>query len=351
MQRVGGLAGLAGVLLLLGSCGGGQGVDAVQAQHSAAPLRAGVTLDAAGLFKWAPTHYGQFFAGGYAVRNFGPYTYRHYPLTNNDLAVANGIVYYRLGGDSAPIVAAGTLASFECQVYPTNCPVTTSPATDIGTLSGYYASSQSGTLPFAWTIFAADGSFLGGNRNDTNSDVFSGTAVAQPGTWSATNARYGTDNSSGPYMTLGSANFTGTFANAATASADVAVTGVPAVSSHLDMTYQAVSNTPASLWIGGGTYSAPGLGQAIQIDTSSGAVSGTAQTACAITGTLSVPEPLRNVYKLSASLSGDGCLVSGQVDFLGYYDGSTTQQVLQLYGTTPGSQMAVFHFQFWRPPA
>ncbi|MDB5873197.1 MAG: hypothetical protein JWQ07_2639 [Ramlibacter sp.] len=352
MRRIWSLAGWAGALFLLVSCGGGgSDVGSPVAASAVAPQRAAAySLDPAALFRWAPTHYGQYFSGGYRTDPaYQQYQHRCYPLTGNCLGVAGDQVYVKLGaGDPFPV---GSLASFDCEVYPSHCPVTTAPVSEAAALSGFYVGDLNGLSPYAFAIFAADGSFIGVNQTDTRFDVFTGNAVAQAGTWSATNARYGAYTSNTLYANLGSADMTGAFTNTASASATVAVSGVTPIGTQLALIYQTFSSTPSSLWIGGGLYSVPSRGQAIQIDTSTGAVSGTIQTNCAITGTLSVPAPARNVYKLSASLSGTSCPMQGAVDFLGYYDSSTTTQALNLYGTTPGSQLAYISFAFIRPPA
>jgi hypothetical protein len=355
MWRVGGLAGLACALLLLVSCGGGEPAvpqtAAPQRAAAQAPLAANI-LSATALFDWAAAHYSQFFAGGYLDGTLGPYQYRHFPLTGNYVGVGDdGQVYVKFGANEP--FAVGSLASFECQVYPSNCPVTTPPASDAVALSGIYAGSANGASPRAFLIIAADGSFFGTNTNNAGSrfDVFDGTATAQPAAWSAANARYGTYTSAGLYATLGSANFTGGFTNAASATATLAITGVSSVGNQLAVDYDTLSNTPASVWIASGLYTVPAEGQAIAIDSASGSISGTFQSDCSIAGTLSVPSPSRNVYKVSATLSGLNCPVTGAMDLLGYYYTDTAGlQTLFLAGATSGSQMAYVQLQFQRRP-
>jgi len=355
MRRVGGLAGLACALLLLVSCGGGEPNGQAASPQSAAraqsPLAANV-LDATTLFTWAQAHYSQYFPGGYRPGTLDGYQYRHYPLTNTYLGVKDSQVYVMGPVSGGQILSVGSLASFECQVFPGNCPVTSPPASDAIALSGLYTGTLSGVSPTALLLVAADGSFVGTNYNGAGSraDVFAGTASAQAGTWSAAGARYGVYTSNTTYTTLGSVDLTGNFTNAATASASLSVSGVTPVSTQLALTYSTVSNTPASVWTAGGLYNTPILGQSISIDASSGAVSGTLKTGCAVTGTLSVPEATRNVYKAQLTLSGSSCPVNATVDMLGYYSTATNgQQALVLMGTTPGTQMAYVSATLYRP--
>lgn len=361
MRRVGGLAGLACALLLLVSCGGGEPAEqAALAQPAAraparaaqAPLAAHV-LDATALFTWAQAHYSQYFAGGYRPGTQDGYQYRHYPLTSTYLGVKDGHVYVLGPVSGGQIMTVGSLASFECQVFPSNCPVTTPPASDAVALSGLYLGTFGGTSQNAVLLVAADGSFVGTNENDarTRTDIFTGTASAQPGAWSASDARYGVYTSNATYATLGSANLTGTFTTAANASASVAANGVTPVSTQLALTYDAtVSKTPASLWTAGGLYNTPILGQSVSIDPSSGALSGTLGTGCSASGTVSVPDATRNIYKAQLTLTGGSCAVEGVVELLGYYyTAFNGEQALVWVGSTPGAQLASIAVTLYRP--
>jgi hypothetical protein len=321
MRRVGSLAGLACALLWLAT----------------SPARAANVLDATALFAWAQSHYSQYFPGGY------------YAWTDTYLAVKNGEVYVKGPVSAGQIWSVGSLASYECQVYPSNCPVTSPPPSDAVAFSGRYYGSANGTTPNVFMMVAADGSFVGTNYVATRAEVFSGMASAQAGSWSATGARYGVYTTSGPYATLGSADFTGTFANASSATASITASGVTPANTQLTLTYDPGSNTPASLWIASGLYTTPPLGQAITIDPSSGALSGTIQTNCSASGTISVPEATRNVYKAQLTLTGSSCPVTGVVDLLGfYYTTANGQQGLSLMGTTPGAQLAYITLTLYR---
>ena len=338
MRRVGSLAGAACALLLL----------AASPARSQSPLAANV-LDATALFTWAQAHYSQYFPGGYIPGTYDGYQYRFYAYSDTYLAVKDGAVYVKGPVSGGQIWSVGTLASYECQVYPSNCPVTSPPPSDAVALSGRYYGSINGTTPNVLMMVAADGSFVGTNYVGTRAEVFSGTATAQPGSWSSSGARYGVYATSGPYATLGSADFAGTFANASSATATVAASGVTPANTQFTLTYDPVSNTPASLWIAGGLYTTPPLGQAIAIDPTSGALSGTIQTNCSASGTVSVPAATRNVYKAQVTLTGSSCPVNGVVDLLGfYYTAANGQQGLHLMGTTPGVQLAYVTLTLYR---
>jgi hypothetical protein len=356
MRRVGSLAGMACALLLLVSCGGGSADDpaapqsaALGAQRAQSPLAANV-LDATALFRFAESHYSQYFPGGYIPGTQDGYQYRRYALTGNYLGVKDGQVYVLGPVSNGQIMAVGSLASFECEIFPSNCPVTSQPPSDAVALSGRYVGSINGTTPNVLMMVAADGSFVGTNYVGTRAEVFAGTASAQPGSWSAPGARYGVYTTNGTYATLGSADFTGTFANASSATASITASGVTPANTQLTLTYDPVSNTPASLWIASGLYTTPALGQAITIDPTSGALSGTIRTNCSASGTVSVPAATRNVYKAQITLTGSSCPVTGAVDLLGYYYTTTNgQQGLLLMGTTPGAQLAYVTITLYRP--
>jgi hypothetical protein len=357
MRRVGSLAGLACALLLLVSCGGGDSTP--QAAPQAPALRAATaaqsplaanTLDAGAIFRFAESHYSQYFPGGYVPGTFDGYQYRRYALTGNYLGVKDGQVYVMFG-DTGQILHVGAMASFECQIFPANCPVTSPPASDAVALSGLYVGTFPGVSPNALLLIAADGSFVGSNFNDagTRSDVFAGTASAGAGTWSAAGAKYGVYPSTTAYSVLGSANFTGTFINASTATASVSASGVTPVSTQLAGAYDPQSSAPASLWIAGGLYTTPDLGQAVTIDTSTGALLGTIKTGCSASGTLSVPSAQRNVYKAQVTLSGATCPYNESLNLLGYYYTATNgQQALVLIGTTAGAQFGYFDLTLYR---
>jgi hypothetical protein len=363
MRHVRGLACWA-ILLLLASCGGGESpaVDAsapaavvtgsplrVAARQSAAqaPSVAAKVLDNNALFQWAQWHYSQYFAGGYETGTYQGFQYRYYPQTKNYLAVNSGWVYV-LGPSLTPggtPLSVGSLPSFECLVYPSNCPVTATPASNGIAFSGIYSGDINGASPDAYMLVAADGSFVGYNVNSlgTQTDLFTGTAVAQASSWSATNASFVkiTSTATAP----GTVNITGSYSVATSATATLAVTGTTASGSHLAWTYDSQSRNPSSLAIAGGLYVTPSLGQSVMINEATGAVSGNFGTGCTISGTLSAPEPARNIYKMQATLTGSTCPYQGTAQFLAVYDSLYSPQTLAFYGTpTSGTQTLVWMY-------
>lgn len=125
--RIGVAAGLLALSAMLASCGAGSGHDAQVAASVAAPSAPAQapgdkSVDplpsALDLFNWAERHYGNFFPVAQVDRQFGAYTYRHYPQTGNYVGVAGSSVYILgpvAGGGAEPLYL-GELKDFTCQV-------------------------------------------------------------------------------------------------------------------------------------------------------------------------------------------------------------------------------------------
>lgn len=125
--RIGVAAGLLALSAMQASCGAGSGHDAQVAASVAAPSTPAQapgdksvdpSPSALDLFSWAERHYGNFFPVAQVDRQFGAYTFRHYPQTGNYVGVAGSSVYIRgpvAGGGAEPLYL-GELKDFTCQV-------------------------------------------------------------------------------------------------------------------------------------------------------------------------------------------------------------------------------------------
>jgi hypothetical protein len=354
MRRAWGLAGLACALVFLVSCGGGESAQLPTSEVVAAPLRAAPrsplaaarAIDNTAVFTWAQWHYPQFFSGGYDTGVWQGYTYRHYPSTGHYLGIANGEIFVRGPVTYNQILSVGSMASYECQVLPANCPVAT-PASPAVALSGFYFDP----LAYGLMVIAADGTFVGYNprADGTRSDVFLGTVVAQPGSWSATNATFGSLTPGATGAARGTANITATFSAGSSLTATFSVTGVTPVTTRLVMDYYTQSSSAASLWTVGGGYTTPSGGQSLTVDSSTGAMSGTLFTGCTFNGSISVPHPDRNIYKVLGTLTGTSCPSQGEAQYLAqYYDNGVENQALLLYGATTGADLNFVYLTFYR---
>jgi cyclophilin family peptidyl-prolyl cis-trans isomerase len=78
-------------------------------------------LDATALFDWAEATYPSVFAGHPADQTVAPYTFRHYPDTQNYLGVSEGVVYVLGPVSGQTLLRVDTLAAFQCLVYPQRC--------------------------------------------------------------------------------------------------------------------------------------------------------------------------------------------------------------------------------------
>ncbi len=357
MRRSWGWVFLAFALLFLVSCGGGADNTAqrssanrltVAKAPAQSPLAANV-VDATAIFTWAQWHYSQLFAGGYESGNYTEpgsgrqFNYRYYPVTQHYLGVANGNVYVLGPQTSQNIYFAGSLASFECQVFPANCPVT-GPASSNGVaLAGLYYDE------FGLMLIDPDGSFVGYNPVGARADLYAGTAVVLADTWSATNATFGTYIAGNTSANRGATSITATYSAASAQTVNFTVTGVTPIKTSLALSYHSQSKSAASLATVGGLYSTPSAGQSIMIDPSSGAISGTFATNCAIAGTASVSSASRNIYKIQATLTGSNCPVTSPVSYLAMYDDlGIADQALHVYGTTTGSELNFVWLNFLR---
>lgn len=78
-------------------------------------------LDATALFDWAEATFPTVFAGHAADQTVAPYTFRHYPDTQNYLGVSEGVVYVLGPVSGQTLQRVDTLAAFQCLVYPQRC--------------------------------------------------------------------------------------------------------------------------------------------------------------------------------------------------------------------------------------
>ncbi|MES3003766.1 MAG: hypothetical protein V4787_23950 [Pseudomonadota bacterium] len=310
------------------------------------PLAAARALDNTAVFTYAQWHYPQLFSGGYATGVWQGYSYRYYPSTGHYLGIANGQIALMGPGTNNAVVPVGAMASFECQVLPANCPVAT-PADPAVALSGFYFDP----LAYGVMMIAADGTFVGYNPkvDGTRSDVFRGTAQAQPGSWTASNVTFGSITPGATGAARGTANITATFSAGTSLTATFNVTGVTPVATRLAMDFYPQSSSAASLQTVSGGYATPSGGQTLTIDPASGAMSGSLFTGCTFSGSISVPHPDRNVYKVQGTLTGSACPSQGPADYLAqYYDNGVENQALLLYGTTTGADLNFVYLTFFR---
>lgn len=332
--------------VLCSACGGGDpGSEPPQPQSQ--PPQAANVLDANALFDWVPTQYGSYFSGSYVSGTTAPYTWRYYPATQNYLAVANGEVFILGPVSGNQVQSVGQLTSFNCRVFPSNCAPAAPPASS---MAGLYLGSTTSASAGSIMLVAGDGKFVGYNINGagTQMDVFFGTATVQGTAWSTSSAlfgHYGGTGSLGGFGLATSASFSGAFLSGNSISATVVQRTGSIVSSRLALTYYSQSNTAASLATVGGSYSTPSQGQNITINAATGAISGAVAANCAISGTVAVSEPTRNIYSISATLTGTGCPGTGAFDMLGYYyTANTGAQSLLAFGINGGSQSAALQF-------
>lgn len=333
------------IAVLCSACGGADpGNEPAQPQQ---PLAANV-LDATALFDWVPTQYGSYFSGSYVSGTTAPYTWRYYPATRNYLAVANGEVFILGPVSGNQVQSVGPLTSFNCRVFPSNCAPAVPPASS---MAGLYLGSATSTSAGSIMLVAGDGKFIGYNVNGTGTqmDVFHGTATVQGTAWSTSSALFGHyGGGTGILAGFGvatSASFSGAFQSGNSISATVVQRSGAIVSSRLSMAYYSQSNTAASLATIGGSYSTPSQGQSITIDATTGVIGGTLAPNCTISGAASVTEPTRNVYSISATLTGTGCPGTGNFDMLGYYyTANNGAQSLLAFGINGGSQSAALQF-------
>ena len=360
MRRSWGWAGLASALFFLVSCGGGADttVQQASAQRLAKPAAmsaaktplAGNVVDNTAIFTWAQWHYSQLFTGGYQSGNYQDgsglvFNYRYYPTTQNYLGIASGNVYVLGPATGGNIFLAGSLESFTCQVFPANCPNNAPPGSDGVSVAGLYYNE------FGLMLMDPDGSFVGWNPNSlgTRADVFTGTASVAASSWSATNATFGTYLPGNSSATRASANITSTYVPADSMTVTFAVTGATPVSTRMTLLYHPQSRSSASLAMVGGLYSTPEASQSVFIDPNTGAMSGTIWADCAISGTVSVSNSARNIYKIQATFSGSACPASAPVQFLAMYDDVGIQeQALRLYGTTTSGDLQFVFVNIYR---
>jgi hypothetical protein len=334
--------------VFLSSCGGGTQPAASAApqpqQFAAAPTPN--VLDANALFDWASAHYPQYFSGSYQAGVSGVYTYRYYAATGNYVGVDSTNHWAWVLGpvSGGALLAVGTMSSFECKVFPANCP-TPMPSSPLVALAGVYTGTTNGPSPNSLFIFGPDGRFVGYNldASTTHMDVFYGTAGALTGEWAAAGAtaQHVTYDGGGTPAVQGPAVLAGTDVYATSLSGTVLSNGVsplvPLVGSSLSLTYNWQSSAPASLDIVGGVYSVPALGEAVTVNPSTGALTGFVKTNCSISGLVSVPDARRNIYNISATLSGTACAANASVQLLGYYyTADNGQQSLVMVATIPG---------------
>jgi hypothetical protein len=125
---------LAAIALMsaVASCGGGSGPEPAQAitaqsarlQPAAAAASSALTPDQ--LMDWAESHYPELFpAAGKTQDYLAPYSYRHYPGTDNYLGVSIGstdVAIYLYGPVAKwRITRYAALADYTCTVLPQNC--------------------------------------------------------------------------------------------------------------------------------------------------------------------------------------------------------------------------------------
>ena len=366
MRRSWGWAGLASALFFLVSCGGGADSSVSQASaqrltSSAKPLSASKTplaanvVDNTALFTWAQWHYSHLFTGGYQSGNHQDqglvFNYRYYPSTGHYLGIASGNVYVLGPVTGGNIFFAGSLASFNCLVFPANCPVTAPAASNAEALAGfYYADSTLG-----WMAIDVDSTFIGYNQNasGTRAWLYAGNATAQANTWSASNVTFGTYLPGNAFAVPATAEATASYIPATSLTATFVVGG--AAQSRPSMVYHPQSTSPASLAIVGGLYSWTEAGQSILIDPNTGSVSGmfinNSAGQCAVSGSLSVTSALRNIYKLQLTFSGNNCssVATGPGQYLAFYeDLGIEEQTLRLYGVTTSGDLNFVQANFVR---
>ena len=118
------------ILVLLGACGGGSDTPSAQPQGAQLPAAAAATspfaLTPAQVMDWAEINYAALFpATGKTDGVTGPYTYRHYPGTDNYIGIteheAEPAVFIYGSVSGWQISRVGSVADFACQVSPQSC--------------------------------------------------------------------------------------------------------------------------------------------------------------------------------------------------------------------------------------
>lgn len=109
-------------------------------------------LDAASLMDWAQRQLPDFFPDQAGTLTGDGFVYRHYPSTQNFIAVTSGGEVYVLGPPTAnQLKSVGKLAALSCAVYPENCnaPVQVAKA-NLQTVGGTQVGSST-RLALSWS--------------------------------------------------------------------------------------------------------------------------------------------------------------------------------------------------------